>query len=81
MATVSENAYRLIRSQVSDSYEAEQFYQQGLSYFGSDRLFAQWLTSANAYTMGQAPLTALGADNGLDYLRSLMERMQDGHYE
>ncbi len=81
MATVSENAYRLIRSHVSDSYEAEQFYQQGLSYFGSDRLFSQWLTSANAYTMGQAPFTALGAENGLEYLKSLMDRMQDGYCE
>jgi len=82
MATVSENAYRLIRSQLGDSAETERFYQHGLAYFGSDRLFAQWLTNANAYTMGQAPIAALGSDNGLEYLRSLMERTQDdGYYE
>jgi len=80
MATVSENAYRLIQSHVTDPAEAEQLYQQGLSYFGSDQLFTQWLTSANPYTMGQAPLNALSAENGVSYLTTLMYRMQDEYY-
>ncbi len=79
MATVSENAYRMIRSHAIDPAEAEQFYQQGLDYFGSDALFAQWLTNANAYTMGQAPINALSAENGVAYLSNLMQRMQDDY--
>ena len=79
MATISENAYRMIRSHSIDPVEAEQFYQQGLAYFGSDALFAQWLTNANAYTMGQAPINALSAENGIAYLTSLMDRMQDDY--
>ncbi len=75
MATTSENAYRIIRSHALDEAQAEKFYQQGLAYFGSDQLFAQWPTSANAYTMAQAPLNALSADNGIEYLTSLMSRM------
>ncbi len=77
MATVSENALRLIRSHALDPQQAEQFYQQGLACFGSDQLFAQWLTSSNAYTMGQSPLVALSADNGIEYLCSLLGRMQN----
>lgn len=76
MATVSENALRLIRSHALDPQQAEQFYQQGLTCFGSDQLFAEWLTSSNAYTMGQSPLVALSAENGIDYLRGLLGRMQ-----
>ncbi|HCU64650.1 MAG TPA: hypothetical protein DF774_02695 [Rheinheimera sp.] len=79
MATVSENALRLIRSHAIDPQQAEQFYQQGLAYFGSDQLFAQWLTSTNAYTMGQTPLSALSAENGVQYLTDLMYRMQDDY--
>ncbi len=79
MATISENAYRMIRSHAIDPVEAEQFYQQGLAYFGSDALFAQWLTNANAYTMGQAPINALSAENGIAYLTNLMNRMQDDY--
>jgi hypothetical protein len=75
MGSISENAYRIIRSHALDEAQAAQFYQQGLAYFGSDQLFTQWLTSANAYTMGQAPLTALSADNGIAYLTSLMSSM------
>ena len=81
MATVSENALRLIRSHAIDAYQAEQFYQQGLSCFGSDQLFAQWLTSTNAYTMGQAPINALSAENGIQYLTDLMYRMQGDNYQ
>ncbi len=77
MATVSENALRLIRSHALDPQQAEQFYQQGLACFGSDQLFAEWLTSSNAYTMGQSPLVALSAENGIEYLRGLLCRMQD----
>jgi hypothetical protein len=77
MATVSENALRLIRSHALDPQQAEQFYQQGLACFGSDQLFAEWLTSSNAYTMGQSPLVALSAENGIEYLRGLLGRMQD----
>lgn len=76
MATVSENALRLIRSHALVPQQAEQFYQQGLACFGSDQLFAEWLTSSNAYTMGQSPLVALSAENGIDYLRGLLGRMQ-----
>lgn len=75
MGTISENAYRIIRSHALDESQAEKFYQQGVAYFGSDQLFTQWLTSANAYTMGQAPLNALSADNGIEYLTSLMSSM------
>lgn len=76
MATVSENALRLIRSHALDPSQATAFYQQGLAYFGSDQLFAEWLTSRNAYTMGQNPLVALSAENGIEYLTELLHRMQ-----